>query len=171
MSIALGKRVSYDQGCLKAVRKLPDYVSGKFLDVMSRYMDNPAANGLNLESVEGSKDKSLKSLRLDQSYRAIAFETATDIMFVHVNDHDKAYRWAEGRRVKLDNASNRIRIVIGSGFAARNAGDIARWLAYCCSGCLHWCSLNMPLCGSCITAAVGGGGRGGGGGGIVTGRV
>ena len=111
MSTALGKRVSYDQGCLKAVRKLPDYVSGKFLDVMSRYMDNPAANGLNLESVEGSKDKSLKSLRLDQSYRAIAFETSTDIMFVHVNDHDKAYRWAEGRRVKLDNASNRIRIV------------------------------------------------------------
>ena len=111
MSAALGKRVSYDQGCLKSVRKLPDYVSGKFLDVMSRYMDNPAANGINLESVEGSKDKSLKSLRLDQSYRAIAFETATDIMFVHVNAHDKAYRWAEGRRVKLDKASNRIRIV------------------------------------------------------------
>jgi len=111
MIAALGKRVSYDQGCLKSLRKLPDSVSGKFLDLMSRYMDNPAGNGLNLESVEGSKDKSLKSLRLDQSYRAIAFETATDIMFVHVNAHDKAYRWAEGRRVKLDNASNRIRIV------------------------------------------------------------
>ena len=32
-------------------------------------------------------------------------------MFVHVNEHDKAYRWAEGRRVKLDTATNRIRIV------------------------------------------------------------
>ncbi len=111
MNTAQGKRVSYDQGCLRSVRKLPDSVSGKFLDVMSRYMDNPAGNGLNLESVEGSKDKALKSLRLDQNYRAIAFETATDIMFVHVNAHEKAYRWAEGRRVKLDNASNRIRIV------------------------------------------------------------
>ena len=111
MNTASAKRVSYDQGCLKSVRKLPDHVSGKFLDVMSRHMDNPSGNGLNLESVEASKDKSLKSLRLDQNYRAIAFETATDIMFVHVNAHDKAYRWAEGRRVKLDNASNRIRIV------------------------------------------------------------
>ena len=111
MNALVGKRVSYDQGCLKSVRKLPDFVSGKFLDLMSRYMDNPAGNGLNLESVEGSKDKSLKSLRLDQSYRAIAFETPTDIMFVHVNEHDKAYRWAEGRRVKLDTATNRIRIV------------------------------------------------------------
>jgi superfamily I DNA/RNA helicase len=111
MNAALVKRVSYDQGCLKSVRKLPDSVSGKFLDVMSRYMDNPAGNGLNLESVEGSKDKSLKSLRLDDNYRAIAFETATDIMFVHVNAHDKAYRWAVVRRVKLDNVSNRIRVV------------------------------------------------------------
>ena len=111
MNAATEKRVSYDQGCLKSVRKLPDYVAGKFLDLMSRYMDNPAGNGLNLESVEGSRDKSLKSLRLDQSYRAIAFETASDIMFVHVNEHDKAYRWTEGRRVKLDTATNRIRIV------------------------------------------------------------
>ena len=111
MNAAPAKRVSYDQGCLKSVRKLPDYVSGKFLDVMSRYMDNPAGNGLNLESVEGSKDKTLKSLRLDQGHRAIAFETPTDIMFVHVNDHDKAYRWAKGRRVKLDSSTNRIRIV------------------------------------------------------------
>ena len=36
MNAAIGKRVSYDQGCLKSVRKLPDYVSGKFLDLMSR---------------------------------------------------------------------------------------------------------------------------------------
>ena len=111
MNLSLEKRVSYDQGCLKSVRKLPDYVSGKFLDLMSRYMENPASNGLNLETVEGGRDKSLKSLRLDQNYRAIAFETPKDIMFVHVNEHDKAYRWAEGRRVKLDKATNRIRIV------------------------------------------------------------
>ena len=55
MTAAVAKRVSYDQGCLKSVRKLPDYVSGKFLDLMARYMDNPASNGLNLESVKGVK--------------------------------------------------------------------------------------------------------------------
>lgn len=111
MSTPIAKNVSYDQGCLRSVRKLPDYVSGKFLDLMARYMDNPAGNGLNFETVEGSKDKSLKSLRLDQNFRAIAFETAKHIMFVHVDEHDKAYRWAKGRRVKLDSATNRIRIV------------------------------------------------------------
>ena len=111
MNTALGKQVSYDTACYKSVRKLPDNVSSKFLDLMYRYGDNPAANGLNLETVEGSKGKSLKSLRLDQSYRAIAFETPTEIVFVYVNNHDKAYHWAKGRYLKLDKLTNRPRIV------------------------------------------------------------
>ena len=111
MNTALGKQVSYDTACYKSVRKLPDNVSSKFLDLMYRYWDNPSANGLNLETVEGSKGKSLKSLRLDQSYRAIAFETPTEIIFVYVNNHDKAYHWAKGRYLKLDKLTNRIRIV------------------------------------------------------------
>lgn len=111
MMDAINKRVSYDIGCMKSLRKLPDRVSLKFMDLMTRYMSDPSANGLNLETVEGAKDSSIKSLRVDQGYRAIAFEVGRDIMFVHVNEHDKAYRWAEGRRVKLDPSTNRIRVI------------------------------------------------------------
>ena len=105
------KRVSYDIGCMKSLRKLPDRVSIRFMDLMTKYMSDPSANGLNLETVEGSKDSSIKSLRVDQGYRAIAFEVGRDIMFVHVNEHDKAYRWAAGRRVKLDPETNRVRVI------------------------------------------------------------
>ena len=111
MMDAINKRVSYDIGCMKSLRKLPDRVSLKFMDLMTRYMSDPSANGLNLETVEGAKDSSIKSLRVDQGYRAIAFEVGRDIMFVHVNEHDKAYRWAVGRRVKLDPSTNRIRVI------------------------------------------------------------
>jgi superfamily I DNA/RNA helicase len=108
---AINMRVSYDIGCMKSLRKLPDKVVLRFMDMMTRYMSDPSANGLNLETVEGAKDSSIKSLRVDQGYRAIAFEVGRDIMFVHVNEHDKAYRWAGNRRVKLDPDTNRIRIV------------------------------------------------------------
>ncbi|OOY26167.1 hypothetical protein BMI91_00110 [Thioclava sediminum] len=108
---AISKRVSYDIGCMKSLRKLPDKVAIRFMDMMTRYMSDPTANGLNLETVEGAKDNSIKSLRVDQGYRAIAFEVGRDIMFVHVNEHDKAYRWATRRRVKLDPGTNRIRVV------------------------------------------------------------
>ncbi len=104
-------RVYYDVGCMKSLNKLPDRVKVKFLDMMSRYMSDPSSNGLNLETVQGGKDSSIKSVRVDQGYRAIAFQFARDLMFVHVNEHDKAYRWAEGRRVKLDPDTNRVRII------------------------------------------------------------
>lgn len=111
MTDTMTKRVSYDIGCMKSLRKLPDRVALRFMDLMTKYMSDPSANGLNLETVEGSKDSSIKSLRVDQGYRAIAFEVGRDIMFVHVNEHDKAYRWAAGRRVKLDPETNRIRVI------------------------------------------------------------
>ena len=111
MMDAINKRVSYDIGCMKSLRKLPDKVAIRFMDLMTKYMSDPAANGLNLETVEGAKDSSIKSLRVDQGYRAIAFEVGRDIMFVHVNEHDKAYRWAGNRRIKLDPDTNRIRVV------------------------------------------------------------
>lgn len=111
MTDTMTKRVSYDIGCMKSLRKLPDRIALRFMDLMTRYMSDPSANGLNLETVEGSRDSSIKSLRVDQGYRAIAFEVGRDIMFVHVNEHDKAYRWSAGRRVKLDSETNRIRVI------------------------------------------------------------
>ncbi|HAB38926.1 MAG TPA: DNA helicase [Rhodobacteraceae bacterium] len=105
------KRVSYDMGCMRSLKKLPDRVSAKFLEMMTRYMSNPSGNGLNLESVQGAGDRGIKSVRIDQGYRAIGFESGKDIMFIHVNEHDKAYRWATGRSVQVDPATNRIRII------------------------------------------------------------
>lgn len=111
MSRAVAMRVSYDVGCMKSLRKLPDRVTAKFMEMMTRYMSDPASNGLNLETVESARDSAIKSLRVDQGYRAIAFVVGGDIMFVHVNEHDSAYKWAEGRRLKLDAETNRIRVV------------------------------------------------------------
>jgi superfamily I DNA/RNA helicase len=104
-------RVSYDLGCLRSLKKLPDRVSAKFLDMMTRFMSDPTAHGLNFESVRGTSDRGVKSVRIDQGYRAIAFITGQDVMFLHVNNHDEAYRWAERRDVRVDPATNRIRVV------------------------------------------------------------
>jgi superfamily I DNA/RNA helicase len=104
-------RVSYDLGCLRSLKKLPDRVSAKFLDMMTRFMSDPTAHGLNFESVRGTSDRGVKSVRIDQGYRAIAFIAGQDVMFLHVNNHDEAYRWAERRDVRVDPATNRIRVV------------------------------------------------------------
>ncbi|MGO6755906.1 DNA helicase (plasmid) [Rhizobium ruizarguesonis] len=104
-------RVSYDLGCLTSIRRLPDRVSAKFMDMMLKFMSDPTAHGLNFETVKGARDRGLKSVRVDQSYRAIAFQSGSDVMFVHVNEHDPAYEWASRRTIKVDPSTNRIRIV------------------------------------------------------------
>ena len=53
-------RVSYDLGCLRSLKKLPDRVSAKFLDMMTRFMSDPTAHGLNFESVRGSGDEHVR---------------------------------------------------------------------------------------------------------------
>jgi hypothetical protein len=111
MNIQVAHRVSYDVGCMRSLRKLPDRVSAKFLDMMTRYMSDPTGNGLNFESIERTRDRGVKSVRIDRGYRAIAFVSGQDIMFIHVNEHDKAYRWAAKRSVRVDAATNRIRVV------------------------------------------------------------
>ena len=111
MTAQAAVRVSYDVGCLTSVRKLPDRVGAKFMDLMIKFMSDPSAGGLNFETIRGAKDRGFKSLRVDQEYRAVAFQSGGDVMFLHVNKHDDAYDWANRRSIRVDAATNRIRIV------------------------------------------------------------
>jgi superfamily I DNA/RNA helicase len=111
MSEAINLRLSYDVGCLRSLKKLPSKVTVGFLDMMTKVMSDPSRNGLNVEAVEGAKDRGIKSVRIDQGHRAIGYLSGSDLLFLHVNEHDKAYRWATNRAVKIDPKSNRIRIV------------------------------------------------------------
>ena len=104
-------RVSYDIGCMRSLKKLPPKVSMGFLDMMAKVMSDPSRHGLNIEPVTGAKDKGIKSVRVDQGYRAIGFLASQDLLFLHVNEHDKAYRWANNRKVRVDPKTNRIRVV------------------------------------------------------------
>lgn len=111
MTEASGLQVSYDIGCMRSLKKLPSKTAMAFLDMMTKVMSDPTRHGLNIEPVVGAKDKGIKSLRIDQGYRAIGFMSGRDLLFLHVNEHDKAYKWAGNRAVRFDPQTNRIRIV------------------------------------------------------------
>ena len=111
MTAQAATRVSYDVGCLTSLRKLPDRIGAKFMDMMIKFMNDPSAGGLNFETIKGARDRGFKSLRVDQEYRAVAFQSGADVMFLHVNKHDDAYDWANRRSIRVDASTNRIRIV------------------------------------------------------------
>lgn len=111
MNASTELRVSYDVGCIRSLKKLPPKISNGFLEMMARLMTDPTRAGANFETVQGARDKGIKSIRIDQGYRAIGYMSGRDLLLLHVNEHDKAYRWAENRHVRVDPNTNRIRIV------------------------------------------------------------
>jgi len=104
-------RISFDIACMKALRKAPTKVFERFHDMVLKAMSDPSRNGLNFESVEGARDNAIRSIRIDQGYRAIGYLSGRDLLLLHVDEHDKAYRWATNKTVRFNASLNRLQIL------------------------------------------------------------
>ncbi len=61
---------------------------------------NLAATGLNFHRIEKSKDKNFWSLRVNSDIRLVVHKTAASLLLCYVDHHDKAYAWAERRKLE-----------------------------------------------------------------------
>ncbi len=61
---------------------------------------NPASPGMQFHKLDKSKDKNFWSLRVSADIRLIVHKTPGSLLLCYVNHHDKAYYWAERRRLE-----------------------------------------------------------------------
>jgi superfamily I DNA/RNA helicase/mRNA-degrading endonuclease RelE of RelBE toxin-antitoxin system len=61
---------------------------------------NPSAPGLGFHKLEQAKDKHFCSVRVGSDIRLIVHRTDESLLLCYVNHHDKAYQWAERRRLE-----------------------------------------------------------------------
>ena len=61
---------------------------------------NPASPGLRFHKLEKAKDKQFWSVRVSADIRLIVHRTANSLMLCYVNHHDRAYGWAERRKLE-----------------------------------------------------------------------
>jgi mRNA-degrading endonuclease RelE of RelBE toxin-antitoxin system len=61
---------------------------------------NPAHPSMSLHRIEKSKDKYFWSVRAGSNIRLIVHRTAASLLLCYVDHHDKAYRWAERRKLE-----------------------------------------------------------------------
>lgn len=61
---------------------------------------NPASPGMSFHKVDRSKDKNFWSVRVSADIRLIVHKTAGSLLLCYVDHHDKAYAWAERRRLE-----------------------------------------------------------------------
>lgn len=61
---------------------------------------NLAAPGLNFHRLDKAKDKSFWSVRVGSDIRLIVHKTNSSLLLCYVDHHDKAYAWAERRKLE-----------------------------------------------------------------------
>ena len=61
---------------------------------------NPVNHGMSLHKLDGAKDKNFWSVRVSADIRLIVHKTSGSLLFCYVDHHDKAYDWAERRKLE-----------------------------------------------------------------------
>lgn len=61
---------------------------------------NPVNPGMSLHKLDSARDKCFWSVRVGSDIRLIIHKTAASLLLCYVDHHDKAYRWAERRKLE-----------------------------------------------------------------------
>ena len=72
---------------------------------------DPSRPGLNFHRIDKSKDANFWSIRVNADIRIIVHRTASSFLLCFVDHHDKAYAWAERRRIEAHPNTGAIQIV------------------------------------------------------------
>ena len=93
VTVAIGKDF------LTAFSRIPQKKQAKVSNFISKFKADPRMPGINYEKIAKAKDAKLCSVRIDRDYRGIVLKPEKENVYVllWVDQHDRAYRWAENR--------------------------------------------------------------------------
>ena len=93
-------RVAISDDFLEALNALPRNTTKKVQRFIRQFRSNPTSSSHNYETIQNAADPNMRSVRIDQSYRAIVLKPDQGNIYVllWVDNHDEAYRWAERKR-------------------------------------------------------------------------
>jgi superfamily I DNA/RNA helicase len=95
---------------MAAQSKLPRSVQSKTSKLILQLKSDPSAHGVNWESIEGARDRHMKSARVDLHHRAIVYERGGVLVLLWVDKHDDAYRWARNRVVEINPTTSSVQV-------------------------------------------------------------
>jgi mRNA-degrading endonuclease RelE of RelBE toxin-antitoxin system len=72
---------------------------------------NPAAPGLSFHKLDRARDKNFWSVRVGSDIRLIVHRTDSSLLLCYVDHHDKAYDWAERRKLEAHPATGAAQLV------------------------------------------------------------
>ena len=113
MSVAMKIKVAIASDFLSAFSKIPRKQQNKVMDFIDKFRDNPMSSGINYEKINSAKDGNLRSVRIDNTYRAIVLspETGNVYLLLWVDHHDAAYDWASRRVCNIHPETGSLQVI------------------------------------------------------------
>lgn len=106
-------RLAMTTGFLDSYTRLERSQQNKVINFIDKFSQNPRSAGINYEKLAGALDEKVRSVRIDQQYRAIVIppEEGNVYLLAWVAAEQEAYQWALRRVFDRDEESGEILIM------------------------------------------------------------
>lgn len=90
---------AFSKGLIERSRDIQKRVN----NIFGQLVHEEGVNGLNLETIRGASNPSIKSIRVNDNYRIILHQDSQgNFTFLYLGTHDEAYKWAERNRFEVN---------------------------------------------------------------------
>jgi hypothetical protein len=98
---------------LEAFARVPRAQQRKVRDFTEKFKANPKSAAINYEKVHGVKDDKVRTVRIDQKYRAVVLHPPQGEVYVlvWVDNHDEAMDWARKRTFEVNPHTGALQVV------------------------------------------------------------
>jgi len=100
-------KVAISDNFLEAYARIPRQQQKKVRAFMEKFKADPRSSGLNYEKIQDVIDNRVRTVRIDQKYRAIVLhpDDGSVYVLVWVDNHDEAMDWAKNRTFEVNPAT------------------------------------------------------------------
>src|SRR5208282_5740308 len=98
---------------LDAYARIPRAQQKKVREFTEKFKANPKSPGINYEKIHDVKDDKVRTVRIDQKYRAVVLHPGQGEVYVlaWVDNHDEAMAWARNRVFEINPATGAFQVV------------------------------------------------------------
>src|SRR5215208_6554231 len=98
---------------LDAFAKIPRAQQKKVREFMEKFRANPTSSAINYEKIHDVKDDKVRTVRIDQKYRAVVLHPEEGDVYVlaWVDNHDEAMDWAKKRTFEINPHTGALQVI------------------------------------------------------------
>lgn len=98
---------------LDAFARIPRAQQRKVRDFTEKFKANPRSTAINYEKIHGCKDDKVRTVRIDQKYRAVVLHPGQGDVFIlaWVDNHDEAMAWGKKRVFEINPQTGALQVI------------------------------------------------------------